>query len=622
VVQAEHHPLAMWVEYWELNNRLSEATRDEVEAFYARWSGSYVEDRLRNDWLLELGHRGDWPAFVQDYPRFRMNDDREVTCYWLLTQHDAGKDVRDAARVAWAAQRDADEGCTLLASTLYDAKEFDARDAWRVARLAAEYGRPRVAKFATGLVSPAAGQAAGELFENPARYLTRKASAGTRTSAELSAMALMRMAANDPEAAAGQLSNRWERALPPDLAARTWAVVGKQAAFKLMPEAMSYSQRAWTLAKARGLRRGTAPDWTDDTFAWQARAALRSERDPSRWPFLLQAIESMSEAEQHDPAWVYWKARALLATAGDDADGTAQRNAANAMLGSIAGQMNFYGKLAAEDLGRPVALPPRPQPPTDAERNAALAHAGLTRALQLIELGLRNEGVREWNFSLRGMSDRELLAAAQLACGREVWDRCISASERTKEEIDIEQRFPMPFRDDVVAHAQDAGIDPAYVYGLIRQESRFVMDARSGVGASGLMQIMPGTAKWTAKKLGLPFTQDMLTDRQANLRLGTGYLKLVLDSFEGSEAMAAAAYNAGPNRSRRWRDGPVLDAAIWAENIPFNETRDYVKKVLSNAVYYAALLTGQPPQSLRARLGERVGPARDPAIIEAEKDLP
>ena len=144
-----------------------------------------------------------------------------------------------------------------------------------------------------------------------------------------------------------------------------------------------------------------------------------------------------------------------------------------------------------------------------------------------------------------------------------------------------------------MAKAADLGLDPAYVYGLIRQESRFITDARSHVGASGLMQVMPATARWTAKKIGLPFTPGMINDRDINLRIGTGYLKLVLDDFDGSQLLAAAAYNAGPSRPRRWREGPVVEPAIWAENIPFCETRDYVKKVLSNATVYAALLAGR-----------------------------
>jgi len=150
------------------------------------------------------------------------------------------------------------------------------------------------------------------------------------------------------------------------------------------------------------------------------------------------------------------------------------------------------------------------------------------------------------------------------------------------------------------------------------------MDARSGVGASGLMQIMPNTARWTAKKIGLTYSHDMITDRDTNLKLGTQYLRLVLDDFEGSQVLAAAAYNAGPSRSRRWREGPFLEAAAWAENVPFTETRDYVKKVLSNAVIYSALLTHPTPTqapSLKARLGRLIGPRQGP-LTALDKDLP
>jgi soluble lytic murein transglycosylase len=218
------------------------------------------------------------------------------------------------------------------------------------------------------------------------------------------------------------------------------------------------------------------------------------------------------------------------------------------------------------------------------------------------------------------MGERELLAAADFACSKQVWDRCINTSDRTKTQIDFDQRFPMPLKETVLRKSKDVQLDPAYVYGLIRQESRFITDARSVVGASGLMQVMPATAKWTAKKIGLTnFQPQQINDQEINVAIGTGYLKLVLDEFDGSMPLAAAAYNAGPSRSRNWRKGPVLEAAIWAENIPFTETRDYVKKVLSNTTNYAAIITGQP-QSLKARLGT-VGPRNAQAPAE-NTDLP
>ena len=280
----------------------------------------------------------------------------------------------------------------------------------------------------------------------------------------------------------------------------------------------------------------------------------------------------------------------------------------------------FYEQLALEELGQRITLPPRPLPPTPQEQAAALGNPGLQRALYAIGIGLRPEGTREWNYSTNlhtpgGMNDRELLAAAELACQRQIWDRCINASDRTREVFDFEQRFPLPLREIVQRRSAEIGLDPAYVYGLIRQESRFIMDARSHVGASGLMQVMPATARWTAKKIGLSsFRPEQITDKEVNVQIGTGYLKLVLDDFAGSMPLAAAAYNAGPSRPRNWRNGPVLEGAIWAENIPFTETRDYVKKVLSNTTNYAAILTGQP-QSLRARMGT-VGPRSASAPIE------
>jgi soluble lytic murein transglycosylase len=620
------HPLAMWADYWDLSNRLAELRQDDLDAFYARWSGSYVEDRLRNDWLLELGRRRDWHNFAVEYPRFRMNDDREVTCYALLVDHLAGKRVRDAARDAWAAQREPDDGCLQLATTLHGAREFTAADLWRKARLMADAGRLRTARQAVDVLGAELGRSAGEVFDSPARWLARHRLALTRNTSELVTLALARIASNDPDAAARLLEDRWDRALPPDLGAWAWASVGRQAALRLLPQATAWFQRADARAGERSDAAAVAgrDDWSDETLAWKARAALRAGvggEGAMAWRQLLAAIEAMSPVEQRDPAWTYWKGRALKTLAADGADGAPQRAEGHALLMQVAAQQqHFYGKLAAEDLGEPITLPPRPAPLTAVETQAAAQHPGLTRALRLIAIGLRNEGVREWNFSLRGMDDRQLLAAAQRACDREVWDRCINTSDRTRGEIDLEQRFPMPYRDEVVARSREIGLDPAYVYGLIRQESRFITDARSGVGAAGLMQIMPATARWTARKIGLPFKPDMITERDVNIRIGTSYLKLVLDDFGGSQAMAAAAYNAGPSRPRKWRQGPLLEVAAWAENIPFNETRDYVKKVLSNATDYSALLSAQTP-SLKARLGQPIGP-RDLAAAPANEELP
>ena len=614
--QAEKNPLALWIDYWELTNRIAEIQPAEFTAFAERWSGSYVEDRMRNDWLLELGKRRDWANVAAEFPRFRMNDDREATCYWLVTEQLNGRDVKEAALASWLAQKDADDGCAILAATLHAAKGLSNAEIWKKVRLSLDAGKPRAVRQAAALLSESVGAAVGELVDSPAIYLAKKASAATRNDAELATLALVRMAQNDVDAAAALLGDRWERALPADLGAWAWSSIARQTAMKLQPAAADQFLRA-----SRLLTRTTREiELPDDTLAWKVRAALRADNGRGRWQQVIQAINAMSASEQKEPAWLYWKARGLKAIARDSQDSESLLATSQELLASLAGQMNFYGALAAEELGQPQALPARAVPPTQAEKDAVAANPGLVRGLVLVSMGLRSEGVREWNYSIRGMSDRELLAAAQYACDREVWDRCINTSDKTRTEVALEQRFPTPLLADVSVRAKEIGLDPAFVYGLIRQESRFIMDARSHVGASGLMQLMPATARWTARKIGLPYSPSLITDRDTNLRLGNAYLKLVLDDMGGSQAMAAAAYNAGPGRPRKWREGPVLDAAAWVENIPFTETRDYVKKVLSNATYYAALL-GSKGTSLRARLGRTVGPP-DPNAPPPEKDLP
>ncbi len=588
--RAQNHPLAGWVEYFDLNARLYQVSQPEMDAFYARYTGSYVEDRLRNDWLLELGRRRDWAGFKRDHATYQMRDDREVHCYTLLAeQATGGKLSPDAAREAWFAQKDADEGCRALAAALVEAGVFKHDTLWARARQAQEQGRTLAVRQAVALLdSKPLSQKLAELQDNAGRYLTRKARTTPRAEAELTTLALARVAANNPDQAGDLLRDKW-RGLPKDLQAWLWVQIARQSALRLQDDAPAAFERARALAPELA--------WSDDALAWSARAALRAKQPATA----LKAIALMSDAEQRDPAWVYWRARATRMQ-GDAA-------AARAQLAPLAAQpLNYFGRLAAEDLGQPTPLPTAPAPLTADERRAARSHPGLTRALSLIALGLRSEGVREWNFSLRGMGDRQLLAAAQEACDREVWDRCINTSERTRAEVDMAQRFPTPHRQELLREARASGIDAAYVFGLIRQESRFVMDARSHVGASGLMQVMPATAKWTAKKIGLPYSAERHNDRDFNLRIGTSYLKLVLDRFDGAQALAAAAYNAGPGRPARWRDGPVLEAAIWAENIPFNETRDYVRKVLLGGAVYAQVL-GLPATSLRERLGVSVGPA-------------
>ncbi len=606
------HALEPLAQYWEARARLDIASPTDIRAALDRMAGSYWEDRLRNDWLLQLGKARDWSNFDAELPRYRMNDDRQVRCYALLrdvaTGRTSGEVAAPLVQANWHAQRDADDGCASAAKALLDTRHLKPQAVWQRARLAMDLNRPRVATQAVAMIDPDLTATVESIASDPAKYLDEKLTAIRPRTKELVTLAIVRLAANDPAAAALEMDRtRWKAQLTKEERSWIWGVIGKRTAQKLQPEALTH------------FANGEDSFMHDEHLAWKARAGMRA----GEWMAVRDAIDAMSESQQKEPTWLYWKARAIQTLKQPDAvAATAQ---ARDLFERIASSRDFYEQLALEELGRPITVPPAPAALTAEEVNAAQSNPGLRRALIAIRLGLRSEGVREWNYTVGlhnpgGMGERELLAAAALACQHELWDRCINTSLRTSDTLDHTQRFPTPHRAQVVSRANEIGLDPAYVYGLIRQESRFITDARSGVGASGLMQVMPATARWTARKIGLTdFKPSQITERDTNIQIGTAYLKFALDDFQGSLPLAAAAYNAGPGRSRQWRNGPVLPGEVWAENIPFEETRDYVKRVLANTTNYAALITGQP-QSLRARLGT-VGP-RPNGAPTINPDLP
>jgi soluble lytic murein transglycosylase len=309
------------------------------------------------------------------------------------------------------------------------------------------------------------------------------------------------------------------------------------------------------------------------------------------------SIDAMPASLKDDSAWVYWLGRACKAQG--------QRERADERFQSIAGLTSFYGQLALEELGQKITIPPRAAASSEDDLAAMASNQGFRHAFRFLDMNMRFEAYREWNWQLRRMSERQLLAAAEFARRNNLLDRMVNTSDRTKTEFDFTQRFPTPHDDVMQPATRDLGLDKAWVYGLIRQESRFIQAARSHVGASGLMQLMPATAKEVARKIGmLDFSQARINDIGTNILLGTNYLNMVLQSLDGSQPLATAAYNAGPGRPKAWRatlTRPV-EGAIFAETIPFAETRGYVKNVMSNATYYAALFENAP-QSLKARMG-------------------
>jgi soluble lytic murein transglycosylase len=577
-----------WVEHWRLRLRIEEDSFDGVHEFLERESGSYLAEKLRGEWLRQLGKRQDWKTFQQEYSSLALPD-QELSCYALQARLARQQDATalDEARPLWFNSVDLPDSCQPLMDRLVAEKRVDADDIWtRVRRLVEVRKFSAARNVARNLppehtIDPRKLDAA---TDNPARYLAKQLPnfAATKPGRELALFAVVRLSRSDPVAAATRL-RAIEEHLPVADRAYAWGQIAWQAALNHEPDAL-----AWY-----GLTEETR--LSEEQHAWHARAALRAQD----WTALTKAVERMPSRLASQPEWVYWLGRAQLAQGHHDE--------AKALFHKIAGRPNFYGNLADDELGRPISIPARAEPPTDEELAEAEGNTGLRRALAVLrtDLGseMRIEAIREWAWYLRGMDDRQLLAAAEFARRQGAIDRAIATAERTQFQHDYTLRFPAPFRTEVGAKARLASLDDAWVYGLMRQESRFVTEARSSVGARGLMQLMPATARWVARKINYAgYHPSRVTEMDTNVTLGTSYLKMVLEALDNQPVLASAAYNAGPNRARKWRGGQALEGAIYAETIPFGETRDYVKKVMSNAVYYSALFEDKP-QTLKARLG-------------------
>ncbi len=570
--------LASYVDYYRLKPRLRDATAEEIREVLRRHEGSAVADRLRSDWLLDLGRRRDWAGFERELAQLGGNGELQIRCYALLARAGRGEQVAPEARALLLNPDNYGDACAALIAQLHQGGQFSQDDLLWQLRIAGEADATGPARRTASLLG-ASDTRAAQAVDMPAVAMARGIGA-TRAERAIYLVALGRMARTSLKLATVALEKNSPN-LSPEERAIGWAGIAHAASIVLSPDAALYWQRT------------NGVPLTSEQLQWKTRIALRR----GDWKTVRATIEAMPAWLRADGAWVYWLGRA------DKHEGKMLE--ATALFERIAVPHHFYGQLAMEELGRQVAAPPPAQQVSLEELAQVSANPSLQRALKFYALRLRAEGNREWNWGLRSMSERQLLAAGELARRNDLLDRMVETSLRTRTELDYAQRFPAPHLDVLHPTAQGLGLDKAWVYGLIRQESRFILDARSGVGASGLMQVMPSTGKWVAGKIGMDnFVHGMLNDLRTNITLGANYMNMVLANFDGNQILATAAYNAGPSRSRTWRgllDAP-MEGAIFVESIPFSETRGYVRNVMANATNYAAVFE-QKPQSLKARLG-------------------
>jgi soluble lytic murein transglycosylase len=580
------HLLEAYVAYWRLRLKLDDVEPAAARAFLEHHADSPLAERLRSEWLKALAKRGEWAVFAIEYPR-RASEDVELACY--AAQFRARSEYqgeRDGAaadiRRFWFSGQEQPESCQPVFAALLAQGALTDRDIWARFRLAHEAGNFRLAARIAGELPAAERPPPREIERIDRGPRAALAKDDFRVSSpsgrEIALYALDRVAQSDATVAHDAWS-AWRARLP--TADRLYGnlLVAYNAARQLLPAANEW------------YREVDGAPLTEAQHAWRVRAALRA----GAWADVAAAIDAMPADEAQEPAWRYWKARALAA------EGRSED--AVRLFGGLTTEHHFYGFLAAEALGASIMPLSEPLSPDPDALAAFGARDAVRRVVKLSALDLRPEAQREWVAVVRGLDDEGLLLAASFAERNRLYDRSINTADRTQRRHDFGLRYPTPYQIEIEEAARQNGLDTAFVYGLMRQESRFVSDVVSAAGAVGLMQLMPPTARWVARQSGRSSLREpKLDDPELNIQLGTYYLRYALDKLDGVQALAAAAYNAGPGRAQAWR-GPVpLEGAIYVETIPFNETRDYAKKVLANAMFYQARL-GLRYVALKDRLG-------------------
>jgi soluble lytic murein transglycosylase len=591
------HVLAPYVGYWQLKLGLEDASPATVTAYLERYPNTPLADRLRADWLKLLGRKAIWYRFAIDYTP-SAGDDVELACYGVLFrwQRD-GDDALASAKPLWFTDKATPDACDPAFAALIRRGDITTADRRARFRMASEAGNLRVAQT-LGADLPGADRIPdreyGEVTRDPLRALERGSFAwSTGGGRELALVALERAARADAGAARAPWVKVRDRL--PDADRRYGnARLAFHAARQLNPAANEWFREA-----------GDVP-LSPEAQAWRVRAALRA----LAWNDVLAAVDAMPDALRQESAWRYWRARALAAQG--------RKDESAAILATLATETHFYGVLAAEAQGRRFAVPA--SAPVAAAPDAVSAFAArpeVRRAVKLAELDMRPESQREWTYIVRGLPDDALLLAADYARSMGLYDRAINTADRTQSRHDYALRYLAPFRAQFESAARAHDVDVALLYGIARQESRFAPDIVSSAGAVGLMQLMPGTARWVAKQLARnDYRPGLIADTDLNTQFGAYYFKYWLERLDRMPALAAAAYNAGPGRAQAWRPPLPLEGAIWVETIPFNETRDYVKKVLANAVVYGqAFNASQPP--LTERLGTVAPRGGAPVVTSA-----
>lgn len=567
-------PSAIMNDYNQLPEIMKAVARDDdasVDYFLAtQKNDNSMAERVRNAWLKRLGLRGDWDLFQAQYRKLQASGiDQENRCYAELIKMSNATSHNALANEMINTKAALNPGCNALIAKAASNQQFSEHDVWaRIRLLLSKNQVTEARKLANAIGQPLPNNLSITSGNTPA----------------------------EREAVLYNVTNPGKRAnIIGSLNARSGS---------LSPEQIGFAYGLAGLVQAKNQNASTALNYfaqadasqlDTEQWEWYARSALRNQN----FAQVKNIILAMPKSLQDNETWQYWLARAYQNEGHSE---QAKKHFKNAEKSG----RNFYALLATESLGKKVNTTSNVGIASKGDVQAVAKDGAIVRAITLFSQAqnagdrkIRQEAQAQWRYAVRDYNEPTLLASSQWANQNGFNEMTIYSADRTNKAINYPLRYLSPYRNTTEQYAAQYNTDPAWIYGLIRQESRFMLSASSHVGASGLMQIMPATAREIAQKLNM--NGYSLTNIDNNIQMGTWYLGDIRNRL-GSEVLATAGYNAGASRAKRWQAGVPLEGAIYAETIPFNETRDYVKKVMANTTYYASLFN-EPQQSLTQRIG-------------------
>jgi peptidoglycan lytic transglycosylase len=561
------YPLYPYLRYEYLRKRLWKIKDAEMVAFLKRYNDLPVTASLRKAWLKLLIKRGHWQTFLDNYT---PQSDTKMQCYQLQARIKTNNNtfLLEDIRTTWLAGKSLPPQCDPAFALLYKSDLMTNELVWKRLRLSMQNNQLSLVNYLSSRLDPEHKTLAKkwvQIHQNPYKYTHNPKLEDTPVSREILAHGILRLARKDVakavkrlDALKGQFSFT-----PADMAEieRTLAVRAAKNKSKLASQLLDQIDNQHV---------------NDEVFHYRLRTALASYD----WPILKKWTTGQPPDIDIELRWRYWHARAL--------EETGEPEKANEIYKEIAKERDYYGFLAADKINAVYDMNHYPIPENKEEFARIESLPAMKRAYEFYKLGMSHPARREWHNALNKMTTYQMQMAAAVASQWGWHNRAIFTMHRAKAYDDLVLRFPILFNDLLDKYAKKRNIDASWMYGLVRAESAFIEDVRSPAGALGLMQVMPKTGRDTAKRIGLKgFKTSKLKKAETNIPIGSAYMKQMLDKFNGNMVLATAAYNAGPHRVLKWLPKKGCEAPdVWVEQIPFNETRKYVRRVLAFANIY------------------------------------